>query len=85
MSGLGSPWLWLAGNGGPDDFLLVLGSRYKGATTMPLRDGTTIRPRVLLVSDDDHYSAGLKPHLAGIDVLSLPEARSGWRSGLALT
>lgn len=54
---------------------------------MPLRDGTTIRPRVLLVSDDDHYSAGLKPHLAGIDVLSLPES-SVWvaiRAGLDVT
>jgi hypothetical protein len=54
---------------------------------MPLRDGTTIRPRVLLVSDDDHYSAGLKLHLAGLDVLSLPES-SVWvaiRAGLDVT
>ena len=54
---------------------------------MPMRDGITIRPRVLLVSDDDTYSASLKPQLPGIHVLSLPES-SVWvaiRAGLDVT
>jgi hypothetical protein len=54
---------------------------------MPKRDGITIRPRVLLVSDDDFYSASLKPQLAGIHVLSVPES-SVWvaiRAGLDVT
>ena len=54
---------------------------------MSLRDGTTIRPRVLLVSDDDRYSASLKSQLPGIDLLSLPES-SVWvaiRAGLDVT
>jgi len=54
---------------------------------MPMRDGITIRPRVLLVSDDDTYSASLKPQLPGMRVLSLPES-SVWvaiRAGLDVT
>jgi len=54
---------------------------------MPMRDGTTIRPRVLLVSDDDQYSASLKRQLTGCEVLSLPES-SVWvaiRAGLDVT
>lgn len=52
-----------------------------------MRDGTTIRPRVLLVSDDDQYSASLKLQLTGLEVLSLPES-SVWvaiRAGLDVT
>jgi hypothetical protein len=54
---------------------------------MPKRDEITIRPRVLLVSDDDTYSATLKRQLAGIHVLSVPES-SVWvaiRAGLDVT
>lgn len=54
---------------------------------MPMRDGITIRPRVLLVSDDDFYSSSLKPQLTGIEVLSVPEC-SVWvaiRAGLDVT
>lgn len=54
---------------------------------MSMRDEITIRPRVLLVTDDDHYSAQLKTQLAGMIVLSLPEA-SVWvalRAGLSVT
>ena len=43
--------------------------------------------RVLLVSDDDQFSAQLKPHLAGFEVLSLTES-SVWmanRAGLDVT
>ena len=36
---------------------------------MPMRDGITIRPRVLLVSDDDSYSASLKRQLAGVIIV----------------
>ena len=52
-----------------------------------MRDGTTIRPRVLLMSDDDQYSASLKRHLTGVEVLSVPES-SVWvaiRAGLNVT
>jgi hypothetical protein len=45
------------------------------------------RKRVLLVSDDDQYSAELKPRLPGMDVLSLTEG-SVWvadRAGLDVT
>ncbi|MCC7367301.1 MAG: hypothetical protein IT306_02700 [Chloroflexi bacterium] len=52
-----------------------------------MRDGITIRPRVLLVTDDDRYSAQLKARLSGMIVLSLPEA-SVWvalRAGLSVT
>lgn len=45
------------------------------------------RRRVLLVSDDDQFSADLKPRLPGMDVLSLTES-SVWvadRAGLSVT
>jgi len=45
------------------------------------------RRRVLLVSDDDQFSAELKPRLPGMDVLSLTEG-SVWvadRAGLNVT
>ncbi|MGE3269865.1 MAG: hypothetical protein AB7P40_14025 [Chloroflexota bacterium] len=54
---------------------------------MPIHMGTSIRPRVLLVSDDDQYSAALKQHLPDLDVMSLPES-SVWvtiRAGLDVT
>jgi hypothetical protein len=54
---------------------------------MSMRDGDPLRPRVLLVSDDDDYSRELKSHLTGMTVLSLPES-SVWvaiRAGLDVT
>jgi hypothetical protein len=54
---------------------------------MPVRDGNTIRPRVLLVSDDDRYSDSLKSQSVGVEMLSLPET-SVWvamRAGLDVT
>ena len=54
---------------------------------MTIGVASTGRRRVLLVSDDDAYSAALKPRLPGMDVLSLTES-SVWvadRAGLDVT
>jgi len=54
---------------------------------MSIGEAIRRRKRVLLVSDDDQYSAELKPRLPGMDVLSLTEA-SVWvaeRAGLDVT
>jgi len=54
---------------------------------MPKREAVTARPRVLLISDDDPYSAALKPHLPKMAVMSLWED-SVWvaiRAGLDVT
>jgi hypothetical protein len=54
---------------------------------MAIAEATRGRKRVLLVSDDDTFSAELKPRLPGIDVLSLTES-SVWlasRAGLDVT
>src|SRR4051812_31886125 len=54
---------------------------------MTIGEATRSRRRVLLVSDDDQFSAELKPRLPGMDVLSLTES-SVWvadRAGLNVT
>lgn len=54
---------------------------------MTIGQATRERPRVLLVSDDDDFSAQLKPRLPGFEVLSLTES-SVWmanRAGLDVT
>jgi DNA-binding NarL/FixJ family response regulator len=54
---------------------------------MAVGEATRKRRRVLLVSDDDQFSADLKPRLPGMDVLSLTES-SVWvadRAGLNVT
>lgn len=54
---------------------------------MTVREATTARTRVLLITDDDTYSTELKSNLPAIDVLSLTEA-SVWlavRAGLDVT
>jgi hypothetical protein len=54
---------------------------------MSIGEATRRRKRILLVSDDDQYSAELKPRLPGMEVLSLTEA-SVWvadRAGLNVT
>ncbi len=54
---------------------------------MVKHEATSARQRVLLVSEDDTFSAMLKPRLPGLDVLSLPES-SVWvaiRAGLDVT
>ena len=54
---------------------------------MTTGEATRSRRRVLLVSDDDQFSAQLKPRLPGMDVLSLTES-SVWvadRAGLNVT
>src|SRR4051794_27703637 len=54
---------------------------------MTIGEATRSRRRVLLVSDDDQFSAELKPRLPGMDVLSLTEG-SVWvadRAGLNVT
>ena len=52
---------------------------------MTIGEATRSRRRVLLVSDDDQFSAELKPRLPGMEVLSLTES-SVWvadRAGLS--
>src|SRR4051812_45189674 len=54
---------------------------------MTIGEATRSRRRVLLVSDDDQFSAELKPRLPGMEVLSLTES-SVWvadRAGLNVT
>jgi hypothetical protein len=54
---------------------------------MVMHEEARARQRALLVSDDDSFSATLKPRLPGLDVLSLPES-SVWvaiRAGLDVT
>ena len=54
---------------------------------MSIGEATRRRKRILLVSDDDQYSAELKPRLPSMEILSLTEA-SVWvadRAGLNVT
>jgi hypothetical protein len=58
-----------------------------GGVTFAVGVPDRIRPRALLVSDDDNFSAELKRRLPGVDVLSLTED-SVWvadRAGLDVT